>query len=69
MYSRSRIACVNGVTAPMSMPVAPTDSRWLASRPNSEAMTRQYSPRRGTLMPASASQAIAQPWLHCIADT
>lgn len=61
MYSRSRIACVNGVIAPMSMLVAPTEIRWLAMRPNSQAITRQYSPRRGTSMPASFSQAIAHP--------
>ena len=69
ILSRSRSACGNGVTAPMSIAMAPTESRWLAIRPSSQAITRQYSPRRGTSILASASQAIAQPWLHCIAET
>ena len=38
-------------------------------RLSSPAITRQYSPRCGTSMPASFSTAIAQPWLHDIAAT
>ena len=29
MYSRSRMAWVNGVNAPMSIAIVPTESRWL----------------------------------------
>ncbi len=53
----------------MSIPMLPTESRWLEMRLNSVAITRQYSARFGTSMPASFSHAIAQPWLHGIAAT
>ena len=51
----------------MSIAIVPTESRWLAIRFSSQAITRQYSARFGTSMPRSRSTAIAQPWLANIA--
>jgi hypothetical protein len=53
----------------MSIAIEPTPRRWLWMRFSSTAITRQYSPRFGTSMPASRSAAIAQPWLQGIAAT
>ncbi len=62
MNSRSRSAYGNGVTAPMSIAIVPTETRCDEMRFSSQAMVRQYSARFGTVMPRRRSTAIAQPW-------
>jgi hypothetical protein len=47
------------VKAPSSIAEAPTQVRWSVTREISEAMTRMYWPRSGTVMPASFSAVIA----------
>jgi hypothetical protein len=55
--SRSRRKIMKGVTAPMSIAMAPRAMAWLAMRLSSQEMTRRYCARLGTLMSISFSQA------------
>ena len=68
MYSRSRSAYGNGVTAPTSIAVVPSETpKWLAMRLSSHEMTRSSWARLGTSICMSFSHAIAHDSLANIA--
>ena len=68
-YSRSRSAHGKGVTAPMSIAIAPSAIMWRAMRFSSHEITRRYCARLGTSMSISFSHAVAQHSFANIAAT
>ena len=69
MYSRSRSACVNGVNAPMSIAIVPTDEQMAGDAAELGGDDAAVLAALRHLDAAELLAAIAQPWLQDIAAT